>query len=256
MPTCAESISIGEARVAIFPDTKQADQFLAETFVELSRKAITERGTFFIALSGGGTPKPLYQLLGSAEWRKRIDWQHTHVFLGDERFVPLSNPASNFRMIDQALLSHLEIPKENIHPVATESGDPEAAAADYERQIKRAFGNQAPRFDVNLLGIGTNAHTASLFPHTKALHERDRLVVPNYVEELSMWRITFTVPLINASRHILMQAYGEEKANPVYRVLLGPRDPDDAPAQFIHAEGDGNFTWVIDQAAAQRLPRK
>ena len=256
MAKCAEAISVGDARVAIFPDTKHADQFLAETLVEIAEKAIAERGGVFIALSGGGTPRPLYELLGTPEWRKRIDWQRTHVFLGDERFVPLSNAASNFRMIDQSLLSKLGMPKENIHPVATESGDAEAAAADYENQIKHAFGGRPPRFDVNLLGIGTNAHTASLFPNTKALHVRDRLVVANYVDELSMWRITFTVPLINASRHILFQAYGEEKANTIHRILLGSRDPDDAPAQLIHAEGDGDLTWVIDQPAAQRLPKK
>jgi 6-phosphogluconolactonase len=256
MAQCAEAISVGDARVTIFPDTRQADQFLAETVVDVAKNAIAERGAFFIALSGGGTPQPLYELLGTPEWRKRIDWQHTHIFLGDERFVPLSSPKSNFRMIDHALIAKLEMPKQNIHPVATESGDAEAAASDYEKRIKDAFGERPLRFDVNLLGLGTNGHTASLFPHSKALHVRDRLVVANYVGELSMWRITFTVPFINASRHILFQAYGQEKADPVYRILLGPRDPDDAPAQFIHVEGDGNLTWVLDQAAAERLPKK
>jgi 6-phosphogluconolactonase len=256
MIKCAEAISVGDARVAMFPDTTQADQFLSESIVELAEKAIAERGAFFIALSGGGTPRPLYELLGTPEWRQRIDWQRTHVFLGDERFVPLSDPQSNFRMIDHALLSKLDIPKEKIHPVATESGDADTAAADYENQIKRAFGERPLRFDVNLLGLGTNGHTASLFPYTNALHVHDRLVVANYVDELSMWRITFTVPFINASRHILFQAYGEEKADTIYLILLGPRDPDDAPAQFIHAEGDGDLTWVIDQPAAQRLPVK
>jgi len=256
MIKCAEAISVGDTRVEIFPDTKQADQFLAETIVEVAKKTVAERGAFFIALSGGETPRPLYELLGSPEWRQRIDWGRTHVFLGDERFVPLLDPQSNFRMIDHALLSKLEIPKENVHPVATESGNPEATAVDYENQIKVAFAGRPPRFDLNLLGLGTNGHTASLFPHTKALHVRDRLVVANYVAELSMWRITFTVPFINASRHILFQAYGEEKANPIFRILLGPRDPDDAPAQFIHAEGDGSLSWVIDQSAARQLPKK
>jgi len=251
----AESISVGNARVAIFPDSKQADQFLAETIADVAREAIAKRGAFFIALSGGGTPRALYEMLGSTRWRNRIDWQRTHVFLGDERFVPLSNPASNFRMIQQTLLAHVDMPKDNVHPVATESGDASAAAADYEKQIRKAFGNEPPRFDLNLLGVGTNAHTASLFPHTKALHERKKLVVANYVDELSMWRITFTTPLINASRHIIFQAYGLEKANTICRILLGPRDPDDAPAQLIHPEGDGDLAWVIDQAAAQRLAR-
>lgn len=253
MAKCAEVISAGGARVAIFPDAQQADHFLAETLVEESMTAIAERGAFFLALSGGDTPQSLYRLLGTTQWRNRIDWQRTHVFLGDERFVPLSNPASNFRMIDQALLSNLDMPKQNIHPVATESSDAEAAAADYEYQITNAFGGRKPRFDVNLLGVGTNAHTASLFPHTKALQVRDRLVVANYVDELSMWRITFTVPLINASRHIVFQAYGVEKANTIHRILLGPREPEDVPAQLIHAEGEGDLTWVVDQRAAQRL---
>jgi 6-phosphogluconolactonase len=251
-----EAVSVGEARVAIFPDTKQADQFLAETIANVACEAIAKRGAFFIALSGGSTPRALYELLGTAQWRKLVDWRRTHVFLGDERFVPLSDPASNFRMIEQALLAHLDMPKENIHPVATELGDAADAAADYEKQIKQAFRPQPPRFDVNLLGLGTNAHTASLFPHTKALHERNKLVVANYVDELSMWRITFTVPLINASRHILFQAYGAEKADTIYRILLGSRDPDDAPAQLVHPEGDGDLAWVIDQAAAQRLHQK
>jgi 6-phosphogluconolactonase len=256
MAKCAEAISVGDARVAIIPDAKQANLFLAESIVEIARDAIAQRGEFFLALSGGGTPRTLYEMMGSLEWRNRIEWQRTHIFLGDERFVALSDPASNFRMINELLLTHLEIPKENVHPVATEPGDANSAAADYERQIKNAFGNKSLRFDLNLLGVGANAHTASLFPHTKALHERGKLVVANWVEEVNMWRITFTVPLINSSRHIFFQAYGAEKADTIYRILLGVRDTDNAPAQLIHPEGDGDLMWVIDQPAAERLARK
>lgn len=253
-----EVLSVAAARVLICPDAKSADHTIAEMFVNTSVDAIAKRGNFFVALSGGSTPRPLYELLAASEWRDRVDWTRTQVFWGDERFVPPENPASNFRMARQALLSKIHIPESNIHRVITETGDAQKAAADYEATLRKVVSADSaglPRFDLMLLGVGLNAHTASLFPGADVLQECRKLVAASFVNELNQWRITMTIPVLNHARQIVFQVYGAEKASVVKRILNGPYEPEETPAQLIVPDEGSAMTWVLDRAAAARLPR-
>ena len=237
--------------VIVTPDAGSLFQAAAEMVSQAAASAIAERGRFTIALSGGSTPKALYELLATDAWRNRIDWSRTHFFWGDERWVPSADKQSNYRMTNEALLSKVPVPAANVHRIDTDSGTPEGAAEKYEEDI-RAFFGASPRFDLNLLGIGTNGHTASLFPHRPTLHERDRLVVADYIPEVEMNRITFTVPLINDSRTILFLASGKDKASVLAEVLRGPHDPGRLPSQLIAAT-DGKLIWLTDTAAAAAI---
>jgi 6-phosphogluconolactonase len=222
----------------------------ADLFIDLSAAAIRERGRFRVALSGGSTPKRTYQLL--AERGSKVDWEHVDLFWGDERYVPADDPQSNFRMTSEALLHHVPIPPIGVHRIRTEVDSPEAAAQDYEREIGnnfRATGAE-PRFDLAFLGLGTNGHTASLFPNSGVLHEKTRLVVADFVDEVKMWRITMTAPLLNAARTIAFLVAGQDKAEVVHEVAFGPKDIDRLPAQLIQPTG-GKLLWILDESAAR-----
>lgn len=241
----------GELRV--YADAEQLARAGAEMFVTLAAESIQARGRFRIALSGGSTPRRIYQLLATNEFSHRVDWPHLDIFWGDERYVPADDPQSNYRMTAEALLGHVPVPKADIHRVPTEISPPDAAAAAYEKDIRQCFGESSsvPRFDLIYLGLGTNGHTASLFPFTPALRERSQLVAANYVAEVSAWRITMTVPLLNHGRTVAFLVEGQQKAAVLRDVLLGPSDPERLPAQFIVP--DGKLLWVTDEAAAARL---
>lgn len=218
--------------------------------------AIQQHGRFAVALSGGSTPKRMYEVLAQ-ESRDAIDWDFVNFFWGDERFVPSTNAASNYHMTEVALLNALELQNGNVHRVPTELENADAAAVAYERDIISFFAlapGNFPRFDLSLLGLGTNGHTASLFPYSKVLHETSRLVVADYVDEVKQSRITLTVPAINQSRDILFLVTGAEKASIVKEVLFGPVDTERLPAQLIRASS-GNSTWLLDRAAASQLPK-
>ena len=227
----------------------------AESVVESAAAAIRERGRFTIALCGGGTPRPAYELLASPAFASRIDWPSVHVFWGDERCVPPSDPMSNFRMADEALLQRVPIPRPNVHRMLGED-DPSVAAASYELLLRQFFppgpsDTSEESFDLVLLGLGTNGHTASLFPGRPVLHERRHWTAPDFVEEIAAWRITLTVPILNAARAVSFLVFGIEKADVLRRVLQGPSQPDDLPAQLIQPHGQ--FTWLVDAAAASLL---
>lgn len=199
----------------------------------------------------------MYELLAQEPYRDEVDWQLVHFFWGDERFVPSTNAASNYHMTEVALLNALELQNGNIHPVHTELESAEAAAAAYEREIVSFFSpapGELPKFDLILLGLGTNGHTASLFPHSKALKEKSRLVVAEYIDEVKQSRITLTAPVINAARDVLFLVTGAEKASVVKEILFGPIDTDRLPAQLIHPNS-GTATWLLDRAAAAQLPK-
>lgn len=226
----------------------------AEFWKRSAASAIAERGRFSIALSGGSTPRSLFELLAQAPWDASLPWAKTHVFWGDERCVPADHPDSNFGMTNKALLSKIKIPVENIHRVPTELGSPEKIAAAYESTLRQFFpGSAWPAFDLNLLGLGENGHTASLFPHTPVLHELQHWVAGYFVDEIKANRVTLTVPSINHSREIAFLVSGDTKAAVVRDVLHGPRDAERLPAQLIQAEG-GSLTWLLDQPAAKLLP--
>lgn len=204
-----------------------------------------------IALSGGSTPKRFHELLADSEG---IDWSRVHVYWGDERTVPPDDSESNFRMAKETLLDKVDIPSIQIHRMRGEL-DPGEAAEEYERTLRETFGvthPAVPRFDLNILGVGADGHTASLFPGTAALNERERWVVANYVPQQDTWRITLTYPVLSAARQTLVLASGENKADALRRIF-DPNETDKPPAAFVQPEGQ--IIWLLDDAAAAKLKR-
>jgi 6-phosphogluconolactonase len=241
-------------RVEVFADGDALARAEAERIVEKASEAIAARGRFSIALSGGSTPRALYALLATPAFASRIDWSRVHVFWGDERCVPPDHAESNFRMTREALLDRVAIPRENVHRIAGED-DPEAAARAYERTLRAFFavpeGRPERTFDVVLLGMGEDGHTASLFPGTPAVDEDHRWVVPNRSPG-GMWRITLTRLVLDAADAITFLVAGAAKADRLHDVLDEPPRAPPLPAQLIHPT-HGALTWMVDAAAARRL---
>jgi 6-phosphogluconolactonase len=227
----------------------------AEEVAASAARAIAERGSFCIALSGGSTPRGLYRLLADEPaFRERVDWTRLQVFWGDERCVPPDHPDSNYRMALEALVSRVPIPAENVHRIHAEDPEPERAAADYETTLRRILKEPAsmPRLDLVLLGLGPEAHTASLFPGTRALHETSRAVVATWVGKLFAHRITLTPPALRAARAVVFLVSGAEKALPLKAVLEGPEEPEQLPAQLARPES-GSLLYLVDAAAGSLL---
>ena len=242
--------------VVVRPDLAAAAAEAAERVAAICERAVAARGACAIALSGGETPKPLYARLAADPYRRRIPWDRLQVFWGDERCVPPDDPRSNFRLANEVLLSKVPVPRSQIHRMPADTPDHEAAAAAYADTLRRLLPATAdgwPRFDLVLLGLGDNAHTASLFPRTLALRERGRPVVAQFVEEAGMWRMTLTVPVLTRAAEILFLVAGASKAEAVRAALDGPTG-EDVPAAFIRPV-DGRVAWLLDTAAAARLTR-
>jgi 6-phosphogluconolactonase len=239
--------------VRIFPDTQTLAEAAAEHVISLANRAISENGRFSIALSGGSTPATLYRLLATEAYAHRIDWTYVHVFWGDERCVPPDHEDSCYRMARETLLDHVAIPAENIYRIQGEIR-PDEAASQYENLLKRFFGEGSsfPRFDLILLGMGDDGHTASLFPGTNALLEENRWVIENYVPAKQMWRITLTRPVINAAANVSFLVTGGSKAGRLKQVIQGNYSQDALPAQLIQPK-HGTLNWFADQAAATGL---
>ena len=223
---------------------------MAEFFLKTSDEAIRERGRFIVALSGGNSPKGLYAMLASGKFRERITWNSIFCFFSDERLVPADDPQSNFRMIKETLFDPVGIPEHHVFPVNTRI-DPSASAGAYEEAIRKQLGNGC-RFDVILLGVGDDAHTASLFPQADILNEKRSLVKAFFAKTMNQYRITFTAPLINRAAVIAFMTYGQSKANAVYHSLHGPLDPQKYPAQLIRPK-HGKIHWFLDTEAAQHV---
>lgn len=224
----------------------------ADFIADAAARAQAARGRFTLALSGGSTPQPIYARLAAAEYRARLDWSRAYIFFGDERCVPPDDAQSNYRMARQALLDQAPLPRENIYRLRGED-DPARAALQYEQTLQAFFRcAPPPAFDLILLGLGDNGHTASLFPGTAALRERERWVVPQYVETLRAWRVTFTAPLINAARDIAFLIQGADKAQILWNVLRGPYQPDVLPAQLVQPM-QGELHWFADATAAAKI---
>lgn len=220
----------------------------------LAGAAVRERGCFRLALSGGSTPAGLYRALASPEEAPRLFWPSIELYFGDERCVPPDHPESNFGMVKRTLLDAVPVPPSQVHRIQGELPPPEAAAA-YEQELYQCFrlgAGAVPRFDLILLGLGPDGHTASLFPHTSALRVQDRLAVANEVPQLQTTRITLTAPVLNEARTILFLVAGADKAGAAQSVLEGPRDPERFPAQIIRPR-DGEVTWLVDRSAAALL---
>lgn len=220
--------------------------------------AVRARGVARIAISGGGAPKRMFELLADPghPFRTRIDWKRLLVFFVDERCVPPDSPDSNFRLANETFLSKVPLPKENVIRMEGEL-EPEEAAARYESAIRNQFrleGAQLPRFDLIVLGMGTNGHTASLFPDSEALHEMMRLAVANHVQDKIAWRITLTWPVINHADKIFFLIQDGSKAEVLREVLMGPYRPETLPSQLIQPES-GELSFLLDEAAASKLPQ-
>ena len=229
----------------------------AQLFLDAALRAATARGLARIAISGGTTPKTMFALLAdpAEPFLKRVPWDKIELYWVDERCVPPDNSESNYRMTNEAMLSKVPLPPERVHRMEGEL-EPEVAAARYESVIRNTFkleGAQTPIFDLVLLGMGDDGHTASLFPHTEALNEMSRLVVPNHVPQKDAWRITLTWPVINQGMEVAFLIEGAGKAQVLHDVFLGPYQPDTHPSQLIRP-ASGQLTLLLDQAAASKLP--
>ena len=228
--------------IVVLPDPAAVTREATDRFVALARSALAAQGRFTVALSGGSTPKSLYEQLVT----QPIEWQHVHVFWGDERCVPPAHPDSNYGMAQRALLAHINLPAQNVHRLRGEL-DPAQAAQQYEDELRAVFGT-LPRFDLILLGMGADAHTASLFPGTPALHEQRRWVMAQYVDKLQAERLTLTPPVINAAANVTFLIAGSDKAAALRSVWHGAHDPDRFPAQIV-TPTTGYLDWLVDRAA-------
>jgi 6-phosphogluconolactonase len=230
--------------------------------VELKRVAqecVQERGIFTLSLAGGSTPRKLYGLLGSAPEFHDFPWQETHLFFGDERHVPPTHIDSNYLMVSSTLLVSGLVPAANVHRICAELPDANMAALNYDVEMHEFFGENLrrdgfPRFDVVLLGMGPDGHTASLFPGTKALEEKERWVVANWVEKFNSARITFTYPVLNAAANVWLLVAGADKTDMLHEVLVAERSEKVYPVQHVRPV-DGQKIWMLDRAAAERLPQ-
>jgi len=239
------------------PDADALARRAAQHFVEMVSEAVAARGRARIAISGGSTPKAAFQLLASPDqpWRARMPWDKLELFWVDERTVPPDHPESNYRMTREALLDHVPLRPEQIYRMEGEL-EPEVAAARYESLLRNTFrleGAESPRFDLIALGMGDDGHTASLFPHTAAIHELGRLVTANQVPQKDTWRLTLTWPVINHAASVFFLIGGAAKAPVLRDVFTGPRDPESLPSQLIWPSG-GILTLILDKAAAALLP--
>lgn len=234
----------------IYKDTEITINAIAEFFIAVATKAIKERNRFDVALSGGSTPRRLYELL-SSKYEDAIAWEKAFFFFGDERNVPADDKDNNGKMARESLFDPLRIAPEQIFYIPTALGAA-AAAANYASSIKSHFGDDAPVLDLILLGLGDNSHTASLFPHTTILDERSLLVADVYVEELESDRISMTAALINQARNIAFLVNGSSKAGAVRNIIEGERNYQEYPAQLISPE-QGELHWFLDEKAATLL---
>ena len=252
----------GRPEIEVFPTSDALTTGAAECFVAVAAAAIRTSGRFVLALSGGMTPRALYARLASEAYASRVNWPRAQVFWGDERCVPADDPASNARMAREALLERVPVPSENVHPVRGEA-DPVEAGAAYEAELRASFGTPvgAPthaagaRFDLVLLGLGEDGHTASLFPGMPAVRETGRWAMAEYIPALSMWRVTLTPVVINAAAETVFLVSGRAKASILQRVLEEPRDQHCLPAQAI-APTAGRLRWFVDADAAANLRRR
>lgn len=243
--------------IQVASNAQELSRLAAEHVVRLAVEAVREKGLFTVALAGGSTPASLYSLLASCgePFMAQMPWANVHFFWGDERHVPPDHPDSNFRMAWEAMLSGVPVPTENIHRIKSENAVAAKAADDYEETLREFFRlaeGQLPRLDLILLGIGPDAHIASIFPGSHLISEKSRLVVAPWVDKLKSSRITLTPPVLNNAADVIVLVTGSEKAKALQEVLEGDYQPERFPAQLIRAN-TGKVLWIVDQQAAVML---
>jgi 6-phosphogluconolactonase len=250
---------VANRKVELFASGMEIAQRAADEVVRIASEAAAARGAFTIALSGGSTPKVLYALLAeNPALRNSLPWDKMKVFFGDERHVGPGQADSNFQMASDSILSKVPLQPKQIHRIKGEYPDTAQAAVEYQATIQREFGLKAgefPRFDLVLLGMGSEGHTLSLFPGTKALHETQRIVTRNWVGKLYTERITLTAPAANNAANIIFMIAGADKACALKAVLEGPHEPEQLPAQMIQPL-NGKLSWLADQAAGSMLSKE
>jgi 6-phosphogluconolactonase len=241
----------GSGRLLVFPDPAALARAAADDFLRRASDAVAARGRFTVALSGGTTPRRLYELLAGEPYRSRVPWEKTHFFWGDERHVPPDDPQSNYRMAREALLSRVPVPESNVHRIEAELADASEAAARYDGEVRRFFGlapGRFPGFDLMYLGLGPEGHTASLFPGTTALDVQDRLVVATWVAKLNADRITMTYPVFRDARAVAFLVEGAAKAE-ILHAVRNPATAAEYPAGWIRPR-EGELLWFADRGAA------
>ena len=237
--------------IEIFANAQELARGAAEYLVARSGEAVAQKGFFTVALSGGSTPKALFQLLADPDepFHTQVPWSRAHFFWSDERHVPPDHPDSNYRMAHEAMLSRVPVPESNVHRVHSENPDANAAAAEYEQTILQLTKQTLPQLDLILLGLGPDGHTASIFPGSEVLHETKRLVAAPWVEKFNAYRITMTLPLLNNGAAVLFLVSAAEKAEIVKQVIEGPKL---FPAQHVEPT-HGQVIWMLDKDAAKNL---
>jgi 6-phosphogluconolactonase len=240
------------AQIHRFNDPQALAKGAASFLIKRGQAAQAAERVFSLALSGGSTPEATYRVVAEQVGGADLDWERVRFFWGDERCVPPDDPASNFRMARQALINHLPVPEDHVFRMACE-GDPEQGAMDYEATLRQQFGELSlPQFDLILLGLGPDGHTASLFPGTKALDSGGRWVLPNFVEKMDAWRMTLSLEVINSAAAVAFLVQGAEKAEVLSRVLEAGGEASPYPAAHVRPVS-GELHWFVDAAAAARL---
>jgi 6-phosphogluconolactonase len=246
-----------DSEIRVLADGQAVAQAAADEFVRLAREALQRKGNFTVALSGGSTPKTLYSLLADRTQKSigpEIPWSQIHLFFGDERHVPPDHTDSNYRMANEAMISKVPVPAANVHRIHTENKDAAAAAAEYDRTLVQVFNlsaNGLPRFDLILLGMGPDGHTASLFPGTSGVQELSKRVIANWVPKFNSFRVTLTRPVLNNAAEVMLLISGADKA-PALSEVMGSGDPITYPVKYVQPR-DGKLLWLLDKSAASRL---
>ena len=242
-------------KIQIVEDPAELASVAASKFKQLANETVEKKGIFNVALSGGSTPKAMFDLLSEEPYKDSIPWLQVHLFWGDERHVPPDNKDSNYRMTREHLLSKIDIPPKNVHRVEAENSDAKQVATNYQKHLQQYFNlskRETPQFDLVFLGMGDDGHTASLFPGTDAVHDFENLVAAPWVEKFNSHRITITPKVINNSDRVIFLVKGEEKADALVRVIEGEKDIDRYPAQVVDPT-HGSVLWLCDRASSSKL---
>ncbi len=234
--------------IHIYPNKEKLVAATTERVVDSIEKAIAKNGFCNIALSGGNTPGGVYSLLATIPYKDRVDWGKLHLFWGDERMVPPEHQDSNFKMVEDTLLKHVAVPDDNVHRIRGEIVPEQAAAEEYSSLLNVHFKTDLPRFDIILLGLGEDGHTASLFPGTDAVEERERHAVAAFVPKLDSWRVTLTLPVLNAAREIYFLVSGRSKSDIIQRIMSIKQPSKELPATMVDPD-NGELHWMLDSEA-------
>lgn len=238
--------------IKVQADKNTLINFAAARIVKIIRATLDFNASFSLSLAGGSTPRPIYEQLGTI-YKDDLDWSKIHLWFGDERSVPPDDEQSNYRMVKEALIDKVAIPDENVHRMRGEL-DPAEAATAYEAEIAEFFGDGDTWFDMTLLGMGEDGHTASIFPGTEAVHETEKMVIAHHVEAKgNLWRLTLSFPALLKSENIMFLVSGAGKADPLNEVINGIDAPDTYPSQVIARSNHEHVIWLVDEAAAAKL---